>query len=215
MRRAVVALAVLPLLAGGCTRDSDAAAAADASVAPQPGDGETRGPVVSRGVPAHVRVDVEGAASFSWEEEIDDLRVVTSFDVPDRSLRLLSVGLLDVVALGDGQLFRAAFDLVGSSYVGDGGTFEIPAGVDAADATEAASIVSGLSNAFLVLVQLEDPAGEVTRENLGAVREFRTALEPCALEVAAGERSGSLDCPALADADGEPVHLRLSWRLTG
>jgi hypothetical protein len=199
MRRFVVAVLVASAL-GACGGGDDAPST-DEAQSPAPSQTQTEAPKPEvRTLPAHVEVVSTGAVAVDYREATDV--TVSLFQPGKTEVSLLTVGLAKERRLGS-LAFRTAFDLAGQ-YAGPD-RYEIPA-------VGAAKGATSISNAFLLTAELKDPAGEVVEANVTSSRRFDRALAPCEVVVARGERSGSISCPRLADASGETVDLRMTWK---
>lgn len=185
---------VVALVLGACASDSkDGSGAPD--VTTSKGDSAPR----TETIKAAVKVTVTGAATLSSDATTD--LTLSRFEPAKKELSLLTVGLADFARAPDGQRFRTAFDLAG---VYDGpGTYEFGASGQGA---------SSLSNAFVQIVELRDVNGTLDEANVVKALRFDKALDPCKLEVGAGERSGSLVCRRLADSEGAEIAFRLTWK---
>ena len=150
-------------------------------------------------IQASVRATATGAAALSYDAPT--AVTVSRFDPANPALSLLTVGLAEFSRAGGGQRFRTAFDLAGT-YHGPG-TYSFGAGGAGS---------SSLSNAFLQIVELRDVEGSLGEANVAKADRFDRTLEPCHLEVGAGERSGSLRCPRLSDGSGAEIAFELSWK---
>lgn len=189
VRRRLLALALAMAAATSCGGDEPEAP--PASKAAPKSDVRT--------LAAKVEVVATGAVAVDYREATD---VTVSLFQPGKvEVSLLTVGLAEERRLGN-LAFRTAFDLAGQ-YVGPD-RYEIPA-------VGAASGASSISGAFLLTAELKDPAGGVVEDNVTSARRFDRPLDPCEVVVAEDERSGTMTCPRLADADGQTVDLRMTW----
>lgn len=193
-----LAMCVLVLFVGACggadadggSRASSAASSSSAPAAPAP---------KVRTLAARVEVVASGAVAVDYRAATDVS--VSVFQPGQAEVSLLTVGLSEERRLGN-LAFRTAFDLAGQ-YDGPD-RYTIPA-------VGGSTGSSSISGALLLTAELKDPDGGVVEANVTSARRFDRALEPCAVVVEAGERSGSISCPRLADATGETVDLRMTW----
>lgn len=176
---------------------------------------------ISRSIPAHLEVEVDGALSFTYDEEVP-LRVVVINDPDVTPIRFLSVGLEELKPLGEGVSFRLAFDLAGL-YDGPG-RYELPAAGGGPpperldpESPDPNAAAEGISNVYLTYLEREsgDEAGEGTPgpDSIKRANQFENVAEPCTVEVGPEERTGSLECPEVVGAGGETVSIRMEWRL--
>jgi hypothetical protein len=161
---------------------------------------------VSREEHAFLTIETAGAVNFHWEQATN-LRIVV-LTPEEQSVHLFSVGLEDMQIMGDvHERFRFAFDLIGG-YAG-AGNYEIPAATGDDEGIR--------SGAFLVYARVIDPEADLPYlpQNLEYVADFNLPLLPCMVAVAEEESAGTIQCPELADGEGNTISLKASWRLIG
>lgn len=203
MRAGVAVMALLSVLASACS-----GRAADPPVSEAPVAADDDGDLDrSRNFYADITVDVSGAAAFHWQGE--DIIVHSRIGKHGAPVNLLSAGVRFPTPTDAGRRdrFRWAFDYVGG-YRDEPGTYQFTG-----DPVNAQGLAS---NAFLIFLRAKDPTAEAVydMDEVEFLKEFRETRKPCTLEVGELERTGTLDCPELATADGETVSLRASWRET-
>ena len=168
---------------------------------------------MSRLVPSRLSVTVDGDTSFDFEDDVE-LRVVTIDLADEKSLKFLSVGMEKLRTLEGGAAFRIAFDLVGA-YRGPG-DYEIPAvggqvtapSIDPRNPDPNAA-ASGLSRVYLTYNRGGDPTKKP--ETAAAMQLFENPVAPCDLSVGKNGESGRLECPEVADANGQIVSIEMEW----
>jgi hypothetical protein len=209
IKRIAAALILLSFVTGCASSGNDAA---DAT--PKPSIDPEK---VSKSVPSHLKVEVEGAVDFTYDDDTD-LRIVTIDEPGLEQVRFLSVGIETFKKIAGGERFRIAFDLVGV-YEGPG-SYELPKvggkeetvepGSDAEGAAK--TLASDLSKPILIYYELKEGESSPGPDSVKRAHQFENAQEPCALKVRREARSGSLSCPEVADAEGKTVSIEMSWR---
>lgn len=199
MARTLGVVLACGLILIGCGRGADEHGGKDPSFTPDE---------VSRLETSKLRVEVKGATSFTYEQEVE-LRIV-AINKPGVETHFLSVGIHDMKTLQPGETFRVAFDLVGP-YRGPG-KYKLPAvSMPTTNTTATPTEAPETSRPYLTYLRTKSgPDGPPGAVDFGG--SFDYALEPCALEVGAGEHSGRLRCPKVADASGAIVSLDMTWR---
>jgi len=209
IKRIAAALILLSLATVGCASSGDDA-----------GDATPKATIdrdkVSKSIASHLKVAVDGAVSFTYDDDTD-LRIVTIDEPGLEQVRFLSVGIEKFKKIAGGERFRIAFDLVG---VYDGaGTYELPKVGGAEETAEprsdaegaAASLASDLSKPILIYYELKEGESSPGPDSVKRAHQFENAQRPCELEVGRQARSGSLHCPEVADAEGKTVSIEMSW----
>ena len=193
----VASVVVVATLLGACgSSDPGPAPSGAASAAPT----STGAPAPEvRTFDAVVDVQSRGAVEVDYREPTE--LTVSVFTPGKVEVSLLTVGLAKERKVGN-LAFRAAFDLAGQYHGPD--RYTIPAAGSSSGA-------SAISSAFLLTATLADPSGPVVEANVTDSRRFDKAVEPCVVEVADDERTGSLTCPRLEDATGGAIDLRMRW----
>lgn len=159
--------------------------------------------VVDRTVRAALMIETTGALSLSVEgEALLKIYEIGGPRIPTQA-RFLSISAAEPVEAPDGRLVLFTADLAPGLYEGPA-TYTMVA--------EGAVSVSGrrvgVGSAAYIQVFREGGGGGVD-----SLRRFDQIVEPCTLSVGKEQRSGRLECPALADASGEQVALRWEWQL--
>lgn len=191
LRRGLLALALglVPLLAA-CGGDDDLSAPIREE---HPGPGFT-----DRTVRVRLAMEVSGAEELSLDTEtiLQTIEIVGS-EVP-RITWFLSVSAAEIVELPDGRRLQFSADLTPGLYEGPGSYTLTEEG-----AVEVEGQQSPLgSGAYVQFLRLDPET---------STRRFDRFAEPCTIEVDKDQRRGRVECPSLADAEGETVSLTWSW----
>lgn len=192
------ALACFLIMTAGCDASADPPSAS--TTADQ--EAEAGMPTVEH-FPAHVRVVVSGARSFTWEGR-EDVHV-TRAGAANESVNLLSVGFLQPVKLetDPASRFRWAFDLL-DEYEDRPGAFTITG------ATKPGGVQSG---AFLTFMRVTDATQDIVHDwrQVELLEDYRGVGQPCTVELSEELAQGSLNCPELTDEQGNAVRVEVDW----
>lgn len=219
LRRAVALFLLYSALAacGGdkandpSTAGQDPGTNATATTSPNPLSNEE----ISRLLPGHLRIDVTGDVSFTYDEDVD-LRIVVINDEDVTPIKFVSVGIEQLQKLPDGDAFRVAFDLTGD-YDGEGeyvlpaiGSVGNPAEELDPDNPDANAAGRGLSKPYVTY----SPEGTIEDNPAAAATavSYENPIEDCTLVIGADDATaGSLECPKVADASGNIVGFTMEW----
>lgn len=208
-------LAAVMVLGAGCTGDGEpeAAAEGDDDAAAEEAEADEADEAEAdeaasehqrlREEPARIEVHVEGAISVDWQGVRPML--FNRLGGPEVEVNFLSVGHQVPVPLDEPtERLRWGVDLLGV-YDDEPGTFTFEAAAD-----------QGLENvAVLVFMEVVPERADeeviTDEDDVVVLEQFDEIGAACTFEIGPDERSGSLECPELADAEGRTVSLEVRW----
>lgn len=158
----------------------------------------------SRDLPADVTVTVTGAIDFTWQDT--QTLAITRVGQPGLSVNLLTIGFTEFhkVPGHPTKRFRWAFSLL-NAYRDQPDTFTLT--------NDPVTDGKFKNLAFLMLLTTRDAATDretLQNEDITAFQQF-DIKGPCTLAIGELESTGTLDCPQLADKDGNSVNFTASW----
>lgn len=152
---------------------------------------------------ARVTVRVSGAENYRWEGR-QLLRFLREGALGE-SVNLLSVGAVLPQALDDPRdRFRWAFDLI-NQYADKPGSYTLERDTGTSEVS---------SNILLISMRVKDGSKSAVFDWADVERfvEYTELQEPCVVEVGPEATSGTLSCPAVADAkSGQVVAIEAEW----